>query len=52
MMGGFKMKKSYTTPSFEILNLEDVLANSDLDNIAPDDTNDNYDDESGWMIAD
>lgn len=46
------MKKSYTTPSIDNLKLEDVLANSELDNIVADNTNDNFDDESSWLIQD
>ena len=49
------MKKKYYTPSVEEYILEDVLADSDLDNIGGDPApDDNYDDESSWegLIAD
>ncbi|MGM9551727.1 MAG: hypothetical protein ACI3XA_05675 [Clostridia bacterium] len=46
------MKKSYTTPIFDNMELEDILLTSNLDNAQVDIVDDNYDDESGWMIAD
>ena len=47
--------KEYLKPSLQEILLEDVLANSDLDNIGGDPTpDDDYDGESEWngLIAD
>ena len=47
------MKKSYTTPSVSVWEIDDVLANSDLDNIGQDPADeDGFDNETSWLIQD